>query len=196
MTHHVQVVSLEQLFGMGSFVPEAVHREFQWDQRKVALLLDDLDRDVGTTQEAEATDGASTEVEDKCFLGSIIVKQLNESVLQVVDGLQRLTALTILLAVLRDLSPTGEADRLNNLIITEHDELRLQLSESDRTLSQQVQRRGEAIKTAHSEVSTMGQRIRAAARLYRDAIRAWDSAHLKAFIERLLNNVEVVVLET
>ncbi|WP_037912146.1 DUF262 domain-containing protein [Actinacidiphila yeochonensis] len=68
-------------------------RPYAWGADQAEQLLFDL---------TEAMDGGS---EEPYFLGSIVlVKRPSDSVAQVIDGQQRLTTLTILLAVLRDLT--------------------------------------------------------------------------------------------
>ncbi|MFC4033910.1 DUF262 domain-containing protein [Streptomyces polygonati] len=68
-------------------------RPYAWEVEQAQQLLSDL---------TEALDGGA---EEPYFLGSIVlVKQPSDSVAQVIDGQQRLTTLTILLAVLRDLA--------------------------------------------------------------------------------------------
>ncbi|TQS70687.1 DUF262 domain-containing protein [Rhodobacteraceae bacterium] len=71
-------------------------RPYSWTTREARELLDDV-------VEAMEDD------QDDYFLGSfVLVKQPNAKHAEVVDGQQRLTTLTILLAALRDLSETDE----------------------------------------------------------------------------------------
>ena len=68
-------------------------RPYSWGTDEARQLLDDL---------ADALEGAG---EEPYFLGSIVlVKNRTGSTAEVIDGQQRLTTLTILLAVLRDLT--------------------------------------------------------------------------------------------
>lgn len=72
-------------------------RPYAWGREQALQLLDDL-------EEALARDE-----QDPYFLGSIVlVKQQDESPFEVIDGQQRLTTLTILLAVLRDRTADAE----------------------------------------------------------------------------------------
>jgi len=71
-------------------------RPYSWTTREARELLDDV---VEAMQDGQ----------DDYFLGSfVLVKQPNLKHAEVVDGQQRLTTLTILLAALRDLSETDE----------------------------------------------------------------------------------------
>jgi hypothetical protein len=68
-------------------------RPYAWGEEQAAQLLEDL---------VEALDRDNNE---PYFLGSVVlVKRKDESAAEVIDGQQRLTTLTILLAVLRDLT--------------------------------------------------------------------------------------------
>lgn len=72
-------------------------RPYAWEVEQAAQLLDDL---------VEALD---RDTDEPYFLGSIVlVKQKESSDAEVIDGQQRLTTATILLAVLRDLTEDDE----------------------------------------------------------------------------------------
>lgn len=78
------------------FVIPSYQRPYSWTTREARELLDDV-------VEAMEDD------QDDYFLGSfVLVKQPNAKHAEVVDGQQRLTTLTILLAALRDLSETDD----------------------------------------------------------------------------------------
>ncbi|GAA1662824.1 DUF262 domain-containing protein [Catellatospora bangladeshensis] len=77
-------------------IPE-YQRPYAWDKEQAEQLLDDL---------AEALD---RDTEEPYFLGSIVlVKQPNRPPAEVIDGQQRITTLSLLLAVLRDLTDNDE----------------------------------------------------------------------------------------
>ena len=79
-------------------------RSYSWGDKEAVDLLGDL-RDA-------------TEADDSHFIGAIVVvRSESESSAEIVDGQQRLTTLTILLAVLRDLEEdTAEAEKIHALI--------------------------------------------------------------------------------
>ena len=215
-----RIVSVEELFRMGVFVPAAVQRDFQWEHANITSLLSDLDRafGVGSTEEAEANAGGINEEETEdehmdrlntsvgsqnpaaltpdYYLGAMVIRRLPEEVFQVFDGLQRITALTILLCVIRDISTSASGDRIDSLIARDGQEYRVRLAGRDRTLPQQVQKRGEAVKSRHSATSDMGKRIRSAARHYRDVMRQWDDIRLTAFVERVLGKARITLVES
>lgn len=81
-------------------------RPYSWTTREARELLDDVVEAMGDGQ-------------DDYFLGSfVLVKQPNAKHAEVVDGQQRLTTLTILLAVLRDLSETEDVRSYLDQFIT------------------------------------------------------------------------------
>ena len=81
-------------------------RPYSWTTREARELLDDVVE-------------AMNDGQDDYFLGSfVLVKQPNDRHAEVVDGQQRLTTLTILLAALRDLSETDEVRNYLDQFIT------------------------------------------------------------------------------
>ena len=84
-----------------SFSIPPYQRPYAWELPQVTALLDDL------MESMKAESGT----QDLYFLGSVVlVKKPNSTKARVVDGQQRLTTLTILLSVLRDLTE-DEDDR-------------------------------------------------------------------------------------
>ncbi len=111
----------------------AYQRPYAWTTEQTSELLDDLLTAMGTH-------GPMDEVAPY-FLGSIVlIKEPNHATAQVVDGQQRLTTLTILLSVLRELSDDAEARSSLDKYVCEkgdkfagsEDRFRLSLRERDR----------------------------------------------------------------
>ena len=92
-------------------------RPYAWTTEQVDDLLDDLDYAIG--------DGKDIQDKAPYFLGSIvIIKKPDESFAHIVDGQQRITTLTILLCVLRELSGNdGFRDSLTKRIFEQGDVL-------------------------------------------------------------------------
>ena len=92
-------------------------RPYAWTTEQVDDLLDDLDYAID--------DGKNIQDKAPYFLGSIvIIKKPQESLAHIVDGQQRITTLTILLCVLRELSSSkGFQDSLTNRIFEQGDVL-------------------------------------------------------------------------
>ncbi|MEU3769382.1 DUF262 domain-containing protein [Amycolatopsis keratiniphila] len=100
-------VPLSKVFSSDyEFVIPDYQRPYAWGVEQATLLLDDL-------YEAMSRDPG-----DPYFLGSIVpVKESSAPLAQVIDGQQRLTTLTILLSVLRELCDNpADADNLDKLI--------------------------------------------------------------------------------
>jgi Protein of unknown function DUF262/Protein of unknown function (DUF1524) len=93
-------------------------REYKWQDKQVRELVDDL---TGKFLEEYDPNHARSKVADypHYFLGSIIISK-KESASFIVDGQQRLTTLTLLLVLLRNLQK-GRADQVNvdELIVSE-----------------------------------------------------------------------------
>lgn len=111
----------------------AYQRPYAWQIEQVTELLDDLMVAMG--------DDGEMEEKSPYFLGSIVlIKDPSRALSQVVDGQQRLTTLTIIFCVLRELSTAKKArDNLNKYICEEgsifeesEDRFRLSLRERDR----------------------------------------------------------------
>ena len=89
-------------------------RPYSWSTDQVAELFDDL---------GAALDETDAQDPDPYFLGSIVLAKADGSPLaKVIDGQQRLTTLTLLLAALADSLPAKQADQLRVFIRQEANE--------------------------------------------------------------------------
>ncbi|WP_412509043.1 DUF262 domain-containing protein [Roseovarius sp. SYSU LYC5161] len=111
----------------------AYQRPYSWTTEQTSELLDDLMVAMGS--------GDAMEEVSPYFLGSIVlIKDPNKALAKVVDGQQRLTTLTILFCVLRELSnETGSRSSLDKYVCEKgdkfagsEDRFRLSLRERDR----------------------------------------------------------------
>ena len=103
-----QESSVEDIFAPGErLIMPPFQRSYSWDKKEALELLTDL------------IDAADTGIPH--FIGAVVLVRGHESgVQEIVDGQQRLTTLTILLSVLRDLeSDPARADALHALIADE-----------------------------------------------------------------------------
>lgn len=102
---------LEKVFSKDYvFTIPRYQRPYAWEVEHALQLLDDL------------TDALERDDEEPYFLGSIVLVKpdINKPDADVIDGQQRLTTLTILLAVLRDLTPKDtDAKDIHELITEE-----------------------------------------------------------------------------
>ncbi|HKJ87479.1 MAG TPA: DUF262 domain-containing protein, partial [Gammaproteobacteria bacterium] len=108
---HATEQELKRIFSDDYFfrIP-GYQRPYSWTRDHSATLLDDL-------LEAIPGEGGDVHEGPPYFLGSIVlIKDPNYPEADVVDGQQRLTTLTILLATLRDLSSPEAADALHKYV--------------------------------------------------------------------------------
>ena len=76
------------------------------------------------------------------YIGVIVVSATEPNVYQIFDGLQRLTTLTILVSVLRDLIENADLKkRLQKSVVTGQSEFRLRHAGADTTLATMIQAR-------------------------------------------------------
>ena len=132
-------ITLERLFAPGEALRMPFYqRSYSWNEDDALALLDDF---------IEETDNNQTH-----FIGAIVlVESTDPGIFEIVDGQQRLTTLTILLAVLRDLEKNqARADAIHTLIgdearptLAEDARWRLTLNHSDMPFFRaQIQERG------------------------------------------------------
>lgn len=211
-----RIVDIENLFLSGAFAPAPVQRDYQWLTAHCRTLLTDVDRTFAAS--SLATKSAAVEINDTVpdddrvdadlsaenkmapsppldhyMLGAMVVTAMTPGNHHVYDGLQRLTTLTVLLAVLRDLTKDAALrERLDRLIRREDGMFRVTLPGKDPTLARQIQPRGEAIRNRRTPpVSDMGRRVRIAAQVFREALKPWTTARRDAFTTFLLQHVYV-----
>lgn len=150
----------------------AYQRPYAWTTEQTSELLDDLLKAMGT-------DGPMDEVAPY-FLGSIVlIKEPNHAMAQVVDGQQRLTTLTILLSVLRELSDNADARSSLDKYVCEkgdrfagsEDRFRLSLRERDRNFFQEkVQASGQLADFLKQEAASFSDSQK---RLFENATYLW-----------------------
>ena len=118
-------------------------RPYSWTTEQAGELLEDLM--YASRQSADVSDASPY------FLGSIVIIKGNQSPrADVVDGQQRLTTLTVLLSVLRELSTGKSAEQIHNFVREQSNEFagveghfRLSVRERDRDFFQSsVQEKG------------------------------------------------------
>jgi len=213
----VRILNIAELFYEDRLAPAAVQREYKWEEHHCRQLLDDIDRVFAqATGESELVIASASALEDELLvdvadaepqhddiplrdyhLGSVVLYRRDDGSIEIFDGLQRLTTLTVLLCVIRDLtSSSGLADEIDSLINSPDEKPRLSLAGKDRTLATEIQKRGEAGKTRRSQPrSDTARRLRAAARAFRNEILAWSEYRRGRFADFLLEGVTFSVTE-
>ncbi len=130
------------------------------------------------------------------FIGTIILNGTGAETYEVYDGLQRLTTLTILVAVLRDLIEDGAMRAELHRLVVEEEEHRLHLFGRDRTLAEHIQAPGAtAIKSDSRAYYEVGRRILRIKNALRRRIAEWDNARRVRYARFLLASVWTSVLD-
>ena len=111
--------NIEQIFGdRDAFYQMPIYqRPYSWDEERVEQLWSDI-------LEAYENNVEDDSIDQNYFLGSLIVVKKGSDAYEVVDGQQRLTTLTILFCVIRDLCSKQLNDKQNNIIMDSIKDLR------------------------------------------------------------------------
>ena len=166
-------------------------REYKWHEKQIRELVDDLSDKF--LEEYQPTHQRS-KVGDypHYFLGSIIISK-KESVGYIVDGQQRLTSLTLLLVLLRNLQK-GQATQVNvdELIFSERfGQKSFNLHVDERTPAMDALYEGQSFDVTDrpESVQNLVQRYRDLETCFPEELR---EAALPYFIDWLLENVHLV----
>ena len=166
-------------------------RPYAWTTEQAGELFSDIEA-------ARARDQ-----EDPYFLGSIVlIKAPQKPEADVVDGQQRLTTLTILLCVLRDLSPAIAQDahgfvcEVGNALKRTQDRFRLTLRERDAAFFRDtIQRRGGSDKLPEPRsLEDARARMVENASLFRDKLSAMPEADRNALAIYLVQRCYLVLV--
>jgi uncharacterized protein with ParB-like and HNH nuclease domain len=91
---------ISNVFGKGQFIIPDYQREYDWDEAEIQELLDDIE-EIGE--------------EESYFIGHMVFEgKFTGTSFNVIDGQQRITTITILLSVIRDLFYLLKLDNLGN----------------------------------------------------------------------------------
>ena len=163
--HQLQPISdtLEFVLGNSWMEPADIQRDYQWTTDQVSELLDDL------ITFAVPPDGEAEET--AYFVGVIIVHGMNQR-FRIYDGLQRLTTLTILICLLRDMIQDEELKaRLQGCIYDGNGRARLKLV-GHQYLATHIQPNGKSLSLASGRLTGQAEVLRAAQKHMRDQLRA------------------------
>lgn len=173
---------VEFILGNSWIEPADIQRDFQWGEREVSELWEDIKAFV------LEEDGAAGTL-PIYFLGMIIVHG-GEARYRIYDGLQRITTLTILLSLLRDhLVDRGLSQRLNACVLDIRGEPRLKLI-GHQYLAHQIQPVGRSRTLSGGRLSGQAESLRRAQSLLRDEIRGLSPEErvrvARAVLERVI----------
>ena len=169
---------------------------YAWEDSQARELLDDI--------QAALEDALSTKDPVTYFLGSIVlIKKPGAPLAQVVDGQQRLATLTILLAVLRDLS-AGNVSRKRHAYICEEgdpdrgtsDRFRLVPRSKDiEFFRSHIQEEGatEALQKKDADLESQKNMVMNAI-LFRKALEEWSPSQRDNLVAFILQRCYLVVI--
>lgn len=184
-----------------AFSIPAYQRPYAWTKDQASELLTDLLSFLGDGSEA-VTDA------NPYFLGSIVlIKSEDASKADVVDGQQRLTTLTIILAVLRSLSSEKNASKITKYIYQEGNEFegtddcyRLKLRERDedffRHYIQHDNKLDELLMLDTSQLTDSQRNIKINARYFLEELSKFSEQERSHFIHYLMTCCFLVVVST
>ncbi|RCJ19893.1 hypothetical protein A6S26_03955 [Nostoc sp. ATCC 43529] len=184
-----------------AFSIPAYQRPYAWTKDQAGDLLNDLLSFLGNDSEITADT-------NPYFLGSIVlIKSKDAPKADVVDGQQRLTTLTILLAVLRSLLSENNASKITKYIYQEGDQFegtsdcyRLKLRERDedffRDYIQSKNGLDNLLKLNASQLTDSQRNIQANASYFRKELSQRSEQEQSRFIHYLMTCCFLVVVST
>ncbi|WP_170287618.1 DUF4357 domain-containing protein [Aquibacillus halophilus] len=185
------------------FTIPSVQRPYSWTPEEAGELLDDLFDYIEHQSIKEAN---IAKVKEPYFLGSIVLVKKAEAYYEVLDGQQRLTTLTILLAVLRDYLGGEYANSIKNMLARQgnfllqtKDRYRIELRKRDQSFFQKyIQEDGATIKLKQdTEVKTDSQKyIRDNAIYFIDQLNEADSDVVKTLPGIIYGLCYLVIVST
>lgn len=192
-------INLGKLFSEDyDFVIPKYQRPYAWGTEQALQLLDDL---------SEALD---RNTDEPYFLGSVVlVKNQSDPYAEVIDGQQRLTTLTLLFAVIRDLVTDAELRVAIHKFIEEAEVLwdnkpakpRLTLRSKDQEFFyENVQTNGATVKLItldDNQLATSSQKsLRDNAKAFHESLAEWDLERLKELFKMMGSRTFIVTVET
>lgn len=205
-----QAMPLGQLFADPSFIQvPAYQRSFAWTPDEAGRLLEDiseaLDAEGDTGQGGDYFLGPMLFTEPEPRAGRIAVWKPKAArsgrVHEVVDGLQRLTTLTILFCVLRDLDEEGGLQPSERLLAAigaggANPRHRLSLREPDETFFHaHVRVRGATcVRPANGRLSPAEARILDVRKHLRDTLADYEPAQRRQLADFLLDKCHIVLI--
>jgi hypothetical protein len=199
-----QAMSLGQLFADPNFIHvPSYQRSFAWTREEAGRLLDDVAEALDAESDANQGDyflGPMLFIEPAPPAGRIATWKASRTGRErdVVDGLQRLTTLTILFCVLRDLDPESAQPATARLqaAIGTRARARLALREPEETFFQAcVRRRGAtALQPAEGSMTLAEARIHEVREHLRQTLSEWEPAQRRQLAEFLLDRCHIVLV--
>lgn len=192
--------SLARVFGDEfAFSIPYYQRPYAWSEEEAGALLADL-------RVAMGQDPIPVDKVPAYFLGTIVLDQSNPPAAQIVDGQQRLTTLTILFAVLRELLPRKQAEQLISHIWrtsawghVRAPRLSLRGQADTRFFRTYIQEAGGLAKLQHTDSADLPdsqQRLAAVARYFLEQIEPLTPAERQRLMRFALTRCLLIVVAT
>lgn len=160
-------------------------RPFSWGDDQIETLWDDIY-------------DAMVEGDESYFLGPMILVKTDDNWLEVVDGQQRLTTLTILFCVLRDLYKPDDNEILDSIKSVRKKEYRLRLitqAEHQNKFEQEILNGVDFPSESLSRREKDSERYKNAAMIFRDKLEEIDhDGQIDKFVDYLLNRVIMITI--
>lgn len=174
-------------------------RPYSWGVEQAETLVDDLLQFL-------AEQPSDISKSNPYFLGSIVLIKSGEPTSQVVDGQQRLTTLTLLMSILRELATPGIAKSNDNLIFQKGDEglmtkdkPRLKIRSKDQSFFYkyiQEKNKLDELFVLKDKLNDSQEKIKRNARIIHEKLSDCDSKLLTRLTQFLMNGCFVVVVTT
>ncbi len=207
-----EVITVGALLSQGRFRPARAQREFCWTEEQVLALLEDLiaafgefggdpdpmqggDPFLDLPENDGGQDDAAIPLPDTAqdleicapyyLLGTMVLRPEGDHIL-VYDGLQRLTTLLTLCALLRDFTPdVAVRAPLAALLHTEGGAARLDLPMRHDTFSKDILAPGRTKRAYRPipDITDAGQRLRDAVGVMRGKLAGWSAPRIAKFSE-------------
>lgn len=212
-----RVSTLGEVFSSGPLRPADVQREYSWDKAHCVRLYGDLSRmfrlfaagsakpDSAGAMAAEENEFATAaaavhEIFEGYFLGPVVLSPDGDGGWIIYDGQQRLTTLTILACIARDLTADeASLSRVHGMIEQDGRPRLILAGGAGETLAQEIQRRSatQRIKVPPDAPFRAEDRLRAAARYFRDRLRGdgWSDKTRAELVAFFCDHIEVAVIE-
>ncbi|PAE17655.1 hypothetical protein CHH91_02485 [Virgibacillus sp. 7505] len=185
------------------FTIPSVQRPYSWSTDEAGELLDDI---LEFIRHYDIAENNINNVDEPYFLGSVVLVKNDGPKSEVLDGQQRLTTLTILFSVLRDILSDDYADDIEQMVVQKgskilgtKDTYRLHLrNRDDEFLKKYIQKKGMTHKIAkNTPFKTDSQKaIRDNAIYYMERLNDLDESTVKILPLVLATLCFIVVVST
>lgn len=174
--------NIKSIFDGGNYyqVPD-YQRPYSWGDEQIEQLWDDLY-------------SAFAERQQSYFLGPVILAPSRGGYSEIIDGQQRLTTLTILFCVLRDMFYAEEKRVLNRIQSLEEGKFRLRLITQLNLQNQFEQEVLNGIKFPKEKPAENSDRFLSAAWLLKEKLSALDRGSVQGFLDYVLENVVLITI--